>query len=54
MGDGADLALEEMEDNEEDLLDYRTVYMSEAEAYEKGLIDELGYEIDGTTQNEER
>jgi hypothetical protein len=39
MGDGADIAIEEMLDNEEDLLDYITGQMSDEEAYERGIID---------------
>ena len=46
MGDGADLALEEMEDDEEAREDFRHGQMSDEEAYERGIIDELGYEID--------
>lgn len=46
MGDGADLALDEMLDNEEDLLDFKTGRMSQAAAYEAGIIDELGEELE--------
>lgn len=52
MGDGADLALEEMEDFEEDRCLFRTGQMSDEEAYERGTIDELGYEIEARTKKE--
>lgn len=42
MGDMADMALEEVLDFESDMLDYRLGFMSEYEAYERGVIDERG------------
>lgn len=45
MGDMADFALEEVMDDEDAYTDFATGGMSEAEAYERGIIDELGYEI---------
>lgn len=44
MGDGADMALEEMEDTEDAILDYKTGRMDQGEAFERGLIDERGTE----------
>jgi hypothetical protein len=45
MGDGADMALEQAEQADEMRLDYRMGLLDYAEAYENGIIDELGYEI---------
>jgi len=39
------MALEDMLDNEEDLLNYHTGKISIAEAFERGIIDEHGVEI---------
>ena len=46
MGDGADMALDAMEDEEEERLNYLTGKMSDQEAYEKGIIDERGFLIE--------
>lgn len=43
MGDGADMALDETMDDEEARLDYTTGQMTDLEAFERGLIDELGF-----------
>lgn len=40
----ADFALEEVMDEEEDWLEYVTGSMSEQEAFDRGIIDELGYD----------
>jgi hypothetical protein len=45
MGDGADLALSEMMDFDELMVSYHFGSMTHQEAYEHGIIDELGYEI---------
>ena len=42
MGDGADMALEESLDYEEEVLEYQLGRISDTEAYEQGLIGELG------------
>jgi hypothetical protein len=47
MDDGADMALEDVMDDEDARLDYRRGDMSDIEAYNRGIIDELGYEITG-------
>ena len=47
MGEMADYELEEVMDNEEAILDFHTGHMDDQEAYDKGIIDELGYEIKG-------
>ena len=44
MGDGADLALEAAFDDDEARFDYRCGVVSEQEAFDRGIIDELGYE----------
>lgn len=44
MGEFADYALEETMNAEDDRLAYRLGDMSQFEAYELGIIDELGYE----------
>jgi len=54
MGDGADLALEEMEDFEEAREDFKHGQMSDEEAYERDIIDELGYEIEETIKKEKK
>lgn len=46
MGEFADYALEEVETAESERLDWRTGKMPHDEAYEKGIIDELGFEPD--------
>lgn len=43
----ADYALEEVMDEEDDRLDYRLGLMGDQEAYDKGIIDELGYDYRG-------
>lgn len=45
MGDGADMALDAIEDDEEERLNYLIGKMTYQEAYEKGIIDELGHLI---------
>jgi len=54
MGEDADLALEEMEDFEEAREEFRHGQMSDEEAYERGIIDELGYEIEESKKKEEK
>jgi hypothetical protein len=44
MGEMADYTLEEVEDNEEARLDYHLGIIDDQEAYDRGIIDELGYE----------
>ena len=44
MGEMADYTLEEMEDEEEARLDFHLGIMDEQEVYDRGIIDELGYE----------
>ena len=44
MGDMADDFLDDVMDMEDARLDYRTGLMSDEEAYERGIIDELGFE----------
>ena len=44
MGDGADLAIDQMMTEEEHRLDFHTGNMSITDAYDLGLVDELGYE----------
>lgn len=44
MGDGADMALEMIEDFEYSRALYRSGQMTELEAYEAGIIDERGFE----------
>lgn len=46
MGEFADYTLDEVMDAEDDRLEYRTEYMPVGEAYDKGIIDELGFEFD--------
>lgn len=45
MGDGADMAIEAMEDFENARTDFHTGAMSDLSAFELGIIDELGYEL---------
>lgn len=45
MGDIADMVLEDSETFEEDRYNFRHGIISESEAYELGIVDELGYEI---------
>ena len=45
MGDMADMFLDEVMDYEDLRLDYRSGKITDEEAYDLGLIDELGYEI---------
>jgi hypothetical protein len=45
MGDMADFALEAVFDDEDARMDYRTGKMTVEEAYERGLVNELGGEI---------
>ena len=45
MGEMADFTLEDTWDEEEAQLDYHLGNMPEDEAYDRGIIDELGYEI---------
>jgi hypothetical protein len=45
MGDMADMLNEQIWDMEEARIDYRQGRMGDVEAYEMGIIDELGYEI---------
>lgn len=40
----ADFALDQVMDMEEDRLDYHMGLMDPQEAYDRGIIDELGYE----------
>jgi hypothetical protein len=44
MCDGADMFLDFVMDEEEARLDYHRGDMTDQEAYDRGLIDELGYE----------
>jgi len=44
MGEMADYELENVMDDEDALLDYRTGVMSIEDAFNRGLIDELGRE----------
>jgi len=44
MGDMADYFLEEVEDFECRRLDYKSGRISDEEAYDRGIIDEMGYE----------
>jgi hypothetical protein len=46
MSDGADMAIDEMLDYEEDMLDWHIGEMDVGEAYEKGVVDELGIEYE--------
>lgn len=43
MGDMADFALDQVMDEEEDRFAYRMGEMSDGEAYDRGIIDELGF-----------
>ena len=52
MGDGADLALEDVEDFEDDRLAFRLGQISREEAYERGVIDEEGNEYDEECEKE--
>jgi hypothetical protein len=45
MGEFADMALEGVMDHEEARLDFRVGRMGYTQAYDEGIIDELGYEI---------
>jgi hypothetical protein len=55
MGDGADMALDEMEDNEDQIVQFKTGLMTKEEVYQLGIIDELGFETDFKhTLNERR
>jgi len=45
MGDMADFFLEHVEDMEEARFEYRSGSMSDFEAYELGIIDEMGFYI---------
>lgn len=45
MGDMADFANEDQWDSLEDYWDYRDKRISPSEAYDLGIIDEFGYEI---------
>ncbi len=45
MGDGADMALDAIEDDEEERMNYLIGKMTDQEAYEKGIIDERGFLI---------
>ena len=44
MGEFADYTLEDVMDEEDDRLDFYTGHINNEEAYNKGIIDELGYE----------
>lgn len=44
MGDMADMALSETMDMEDLRVEYRTGGISDSEAYDHGIIDELGFE----------
>lgn len=44
MGDGADMFLEQVEAFEDLRLEYHLGGMSDVEAYEQGIVDELGFE----------
>lgn len=44
MGDGADMALDAVMSEEEARLDFHSGCMTKNEAYDRGIIDELGYE----------
>ena len=44
MGEMADFALEQVEFEEEARLDFRIGRMSHIEAFDRGIIDERGYE----------
>jgi len=46
MGEMADFALEDVYDEEEARTRYKIGEMTIEEAYKRGLIDELGYEIE--------
>jgi len=43
MGDGADMAISEMMNAEDDRFSYRMGMMTDAQAYDLGLIDERGF-----------
>jgi len=45
MGDMADYTLEQVEDHENDILEYKTGNIHPTKAYELGLIDERGTEL---------
>ena len=49
MGDAADMALDECMNFEDARTDFHTGEMDEAEAFERGIIDELGYEANWST-----
>lgn len=50
MGEMADMALEHVLDEEFSRIDYVMGDMSQQEAYDRGYIDELGYEQEGISQ----
>lgn len=49
MGEMSDYALEQAENDMIELWDYRAGRMSQSEAYDRGIIDEMGYEHSPTT-----
>ena len=49
MGEMADFALGEVFDFDEDVQRYRSGQMSDQDAYESGIIDEMGYEPSART-----
>lgn len=51
MGDMADLELEQVEHYEERRLAYHLGQISDADAFDEGVIDELGYEYIPSRQN---
>jgi len=51
MSDMADMALDAVMDDEEARLEYHTGHMSTIDAFERGLVDELGFEPNAHTRN---
>jgi hypothetical protein len=49
MGDMADMALDDVMTMEEFRLDYRLGNLSQGDAYDLGIVDELGYEASPKT-----
>lgn len=51
MGEFADYALQETEEMENDRWGYRMGLIGHADAYDRGIIDELGFEVSARTGN---
>lgn len=49
MADGADMAIDDMLTFKEMRLDFRTGYMGVSEAFDAGIVDELGFEAGTST-----